>query len=105
MSAILIVMISIMVIVRSVRVGLAFLLPNLIPILTVEAYFWLIDRPLNMTAVVALTIAFGIAVDNSIHLLNRFRLARKTAPDAGDERAMTEASAPLHQPSSPQRCC
>ncbi|WP_172891475.1 RND family transporter [Cohaesibacter sp. ES.047] len=73
MSAIVIVILSIMVIVRSVRVGIAFILPNLIPIMTVEAYFWVVDRPLSMTAVIALTIAFGIAVDNSIHLLNQFR--------------------------------
>lgn len=76
-SAIGIVILAIMLIVRSVRVGLACLLPNLIPILTVEAYFWIIDKPINMTAVVALTIAFGIAVDNSVHLLNQYQLAKR----------------------------
>ena len=75
-GAIIIVILAIMVIVRSFRFGLAFLLPNIIPILAVQAYFWIVDRPLNMTAVIALTIAFGIAVDNSIHLLNQYRLAR-----------------------------
>ena len=90
-GAILLVILAIMVLVRSIRFGIAFLLPNLIPILTVEAYFWVVDRPLNMTAVVALTIAFGIAVDNSIHLLNQYRLSRHTRPDESQNEAMTRA--------------
>lgn len=90
-SAVLIVILSIMIIMRSVRVGLAFMLPNLIPILTVEAYFWVIDKPLSMTAVIALTIAFGIAVDNSIHLLNQYRLAQSTHQDILPNDAMAHA--------------
>ncbi len=77
-GAICIVILAIMLIVGSVRIGLACLLPNLIPILTVEAYFWVIDKPINMTAVIALTIAFGIAVDNSVHLLNQYQLAKRS---------------------------
>ena len=86
-SAIVIVIGAIMIIVGSVRIGLACLLPNLVPILTVEAYFWFADRPINMTAVIALTIAFGIAVDNSIHLLNHYQLAKRgrSAEDGAQE--------------------
>ncbi|WP_319530021.1 MMPL family transporter [uncultured Cohaesibacter sp.] len=91
MSAIAIVILSIMIIVRSVRVGIAFMLPNLIPIMTVEAYFWIVDRPLSMTAVIALTIAFGIAVDNSIHLLNQFRHTSKAEPGQTMELSMSHA--------------
>ncbi len=90
-GAIIIVILAIMVLVRSVRFGIAFLLPNLIPILTVEAYFWIVDQPLNMTAVIALTIAFGIAVDNSIHLLNQYRLCRHSKPDDSHSQAMAHA--------------
>ncbi|TLP48195.1 hypothetical protein FDK21_00560 [Cohaesibacter sp. CAU 1516] len=90
-GAIIIVILAIMLLVRSIRFGIAFLLPNLIPILTVEAYFWIVDKPLNMTAVIALTIAFGIAVDNSIHLLNQYRLCRHTNPDDSHSQAMARA--------------
>ncbi|MEZ5812946.1 MAG: MMPL family transporter [Rhizobiaceae bacterium] len=57
----------------SVRLGLLSLIPNLIPILGVEAMLYLASQTLTMTAAVALTLAFGIAVDNSIHLLNRYQ--------------------------------
>lgn len=76
-TAIVIVILVIMLVVGSVRIGLACLLPNLIPILTVESFFWISGQPITMTAVIALTIAFGIAVDNSIHMLNQYQLAKK----------------------------
>jgi predicted RND superfamily exporter protein len=58
----------------SLRQGLACLLPNLLPILCVELALWLAGIPLNMSVAVALTVAFGLAVNNSIHLLNQYRL-------------------------------
>ncbi|WP_316858182.1 MMPL family transporter [uncultured Cohaesibacter sp.] len=73
-SAIFIVIASIMLITRSARLGLACLVPNMIPILAVESYFWFANQPLSLSSVIALTIAFGIAVDNSIHLLNQVHL-------------------------------
>jgi uncharacterized protein len=60
----------------SVLLGLLSLVPNLIPILGVEAWLWISGQQLSMTAAVALTIAFGIAVDNSIHFLNRYQRSR-----------------------------
>jgi len=65
------------VLLRSIRISLLSLVPNLIPILGVEAWLVLTDRPLTVTGALAFTIAFGIAVDDTIHLLNRLRLERK----------------------------
>jgi predicted RND superfamily exporter protein len=59
----------------SVWLGLLSLVPNLIPVLGVEAWLWITGQLLSMTAAIALTIAFGIAVDNSIHFLNRYQRA------------------------------
>jgi predicted RND superfamily exporter protein len=64
----------------SVWYGILSLVPNLIPILGVEAVLFVMSAPLTMTAAVALTIAFGIAVDNSIHLLSLYQ--RFSAADA-----------------------
>ena len=64
----------IMVAARSVRIGLACILPNLLPILCVEIVLWLLGIPLNMSITVALTVAFGIAVDDSIHMVNQYMM-------------------------------
>ena len=64
------------VLLRSIPLALLSLVPNLIPILGVEAVLVAWDRPLTLTGAIGLTIAFGIAVDDTIHLLNRLRLAR-----------------------------
>ena len=61
---------------RSVRLGLLALVVNLIPILGVEAWLVLWGRELTIMNMIALTVAFGIAVDDTLHFLNRLRLAR-----------------------------
>jgi len=61
------------------------LLPNVLPLLvTASALHVLNGGHLNPASVLALTIAFGIAVDDSIHFLTRYRLerARGNPPDA-----------------------
>ncbi|MEM9278012.1 MAG: MMPL family transporter [Pseudomonadota bacterium] len=62
---------------RSIRLGLSCLVPNLLPIVCVELILFLAGIPLNMSITVALTVAFGIAVDDSIHMLNQYLLNRK----------------------------
>ncbi|MEM7462841.1 MAG: MMPL family transporter [Pseudomonadota bacterium] len=71
-AAILISIALIMVSAKSVRRGIACLVPNLLPVVSVELFMWMMGIPLNMSITVALTVAFGIAVNNSIHLLNQY---------------------------------
>lgn len=73
--------------VGSVRLALTMVVPGLLPILGIEAWHLLRGQDLNMTAAVALTIAFGISVDNLIHLISRYHQARA----AGSEHPLTEA--------------
>ncbi len=55
----------------------ALVVPNVLPlILTTAALHVLTGGQLTPTAVLALTIAFGIAIDDSIHFVNRFHLER-----------------------------
>lgn len=89
LTAVAIAIVLIIISARSLSLGIACIVPNLLPILSVEAYFWFTNQPVSMTAVIALTIGFGIAVDNSIHLLNRF-LTEKREGSSSDE-AMTRA--------------
>ena len=62
---------------RSIRYGLACLVPNLMPIVLVELILFALGIPLNLSITVALTVAFGIAVDDSVHMLNQYMIYRK----------------------------
>jgi len=61
---------------RSLRAGLASVLPNLFPIAMGGAYLHLVEGGLEFTSLVAFSVGFGIAVDSTIHFLNRYRLER-----------------------------
>lgn len=60
----------------SVRAGLYCILPNILPITFVGGMLYLSGLGLQFTSVVAFTIGFGIAVDNTIHILNYYGLMR-----------------------------
>ncbi|MEE9434808.1 MAG: MMPL family transporter [Sphingorhabdus sp.] len=59
---------------RQWRFGLASILPNVIPILIVGAYLMHSDRQLQFISAIAFSIAFGVAVDDTIHVLNRLHI-------------------------------
>lgn len=61
---------------RSMRIGLVAILPNVLPILVTETYLYLTGAGLQLTTVIALTIAFGIAVDDTIHYLATYMRQR-----------------------------
>lgn len=79
----------------SLRLGLLSLVPNLMPILGVEAVLLLTSQPLTMTAAVSLTIAFGIAVDNSIHLLSRYQQPSTASPASRLRQTVGDIAAPI----------
>lgn len=58
---------------KSVFYAFASILPNLLPIVAGGALLYFIGDGLQFTTVIALTIAFGIAVDDSIHFLYQYR--------------------------------
>lgn len=59
---------------RSIRMTLIALIPNLLPLLAVGSVMALSGINLNMSTGIIFTIAFGIAVDDTIHLLSRYKL-------------------------------
>ncbi|GLQ18354.1 efflux RND transporter permease subunit [Maritalea porphyrae] len=61
---------------RSWRVALICIIPNFAPILGTELYLWVSGAGLQLTTVISLTIAFGIAVDDTIHFMNHYVRAR-----------------------------
>ncbi len=58
---------------RSVEMAVLSIVPNLIPVLGAGAVTYLTGGGLEYASVISLTVAFGIAVDDTIHFLSRFK--------------------------------
>lgn len=59
---------------QSVRVALLSILPNMFPIVAAGSVLYLMGDGLEYASVIALTVAFGLAVDDTIHFLTRQHL-------------------------------
>jgi len=58
---------------KSIKMGFISLVPNIFPILLTAGFIGFAGIDLNMSTAIVFTIAFGIAVDDTIHFLSRFR--------------------------------
>ena len=65
----------------SVRAALASILPNLLPIFLTFGWMVLFHINLDAATVMIASVAIGIAVDNTIYFLARYRDERSLAPD------------------------
>lgn len=65
---------------RSLRMVVISLVPNTLPLIMVAGVMGYLNIPLKPSTALIFGVAFGIAVDDSIHYLSRYRLARR----AGD---------------------
>ena len=69
---------------RSLTLGLVALVPNVLPVALAGAAMAISGHGVTFAAGVALTLAFGISVDDTIHVLNRLRLAGRDPAHARD---------------------
>lgn len=63
---------------RSIRIGLITVVPNLFPLVVTASMMVLMGHPLEIASVCAFTVCLGIAVDDTIHFLTRYRDERAT---------------------------
>ena len=70
--------------VRSVRLGIISLVPNLLPLVAIGTYLVATDRPLQFTVVTLLTVVLGIAVDDTVHFLVAYRRVRASGAAVED---------------------
>lgn len=75
---------------RSFRIGLISVPPNVLPLVGTMAYMAVRDIALNTTTVVIFSISIGLAVDDTIHMLARFREER--AQGYGIDEALLRAA-------------
>ena len=77
MSTIAVVVALIAVVFRSFFAALASIIPNLFPIFAAGAVLYITGYGLQFSSAVALTVAFGLAVNDTIHFLHRLHLERQ----------------------------
>jgi len=58
---------------RSLRLGLISVVPNLLPLAASATWLAITSQPLEIVGVCAFTVCLGIAVDDTIHFLSRYR--------------------------------
>lgn len=67
---------------RNINIALFTLIPNLVPIALLFGIMGWLGVDLNISTAVIFTVAFGIAVDDSIHFLARYFLEKRTVSRA-----------------------
>lgn len=80
-SAIVIIFFVLTLAYRSLRIGLIALVPNLFPLAVTGAFLVATGQSLEVVSVCAFTICLGIAVDDTIHFLTRFREEQTRSSD------------------------
>ncbi|HXF55218.1 MAG TPA: MMPL family transporter [Hyphomicrobiaceae bacterium] len=81
---------------RSALAGIASVLPSLFPIFATGALLWVTGEGLQFASIIAITVAFSLAIDSTIHFINRFRLEEeRIGGAAGTEREALRRTA-LH---------
>jgi len=71
--AIAVITVMMMLILRSVRVGLISMVPNMLPILVITGLMGLLGFPLDIMTVMILPMIIGIAVDDTVHYIIHFK--------------------------------
>ncbi len=62
------------IVLRSFLVGFASIMPSVFPIFATGAALYASGQGLQFASIIAITVAFSLAIDSTIHFLNRFRL-------------------------------
>jgi len=62
-----------MVLLRSLRIGLLSMIPNLIPLLVTFGFMGWVGIPLRTSTALIFSVALGVAVNDTIHFVTRFR--------------------------------
>lgn len=74
LAAVIVSALLIMLWLRNPIIGLVALVPNVLPVALVGAWLVISGQGLEFSSGIALTIAFGLAIDDTVHVLNRIRL-------------------------------
>ncbi len=80
-----------MIVLRSVRLGLISLVPNVVPLLVVAGVSGWLGQPLHLGVLIVFSVGLGLAVDDTIHLMVRYKQLEREKPERGRSELMDEA--------------
>lgn len=63
---------------RSIRMGIISLIPNLLPIVVAYGLWVFIKGEINLAVAVVMSISMGIVVDDTVHFMSKYLRARRT---------------------------
>jgi uncharacterized protein len=69
------------VVLRSILAGVNSILPSLFPIFATGALLWVTGQGLQFASIIAITVAFALAIGSTSHFLNRFDLEEQRLAD------------------------
>ena len=69
---------------RSIKMVIIALIPNLLPLVAIGGVMAIFGIDLKMSTSIIFTIAFGIAVDDTIHLLSRYKLEMRNGKSSNE---------------------
>jgi len=72
-TAFVVISLLMMVLLRSFRIGLLSMLPNLIPLLMCVGFMGWVGIPIRTSTALIFSVALGVAVNDTIHFVTRFR--------------------------------
>ena len=65
---------------RSVLAGVSSVIPSVFPIFATGALLYATGEGLQFASIIAITVAFSLAIDSTIHFLNRFSIEERRLP-------------------------
>ena len=80
--ALILISVLLMISLKSIRLGLISLLPNLVPALFGFAVWFLYSGEINLGLSIVASMSLGIIVDDTVHFLAKYQAARKEGRDA-----------------------
>jgi hypothetical protein len=90
MFSLITILLCLFLVLRSVKYGFVAMIPNLMPIIIVGALMALLDIYLDFATMIVAATTLGIAVDDTIHVMDRFRRAKATG--LANREAITKAT-------------
>jgi uncharacterized protein len=92
LTAFLVISLLMMVLLRSLRIGLLSMIPNVIPLLVTLGFMGWVGIPLRTSTALIFSISLGVAVNDTIHFVTRFREELFRTGDRGEAVRLTMLS-------------
>lgn len=91
--ALTVIIIFFIILFKSVKYGLLSIIPSVLPIVLAASFAGVLGIDLDLSAVIVFAMTLGIAVDDSIHVMSRYLLAKRSgaSTQASIQRAMNES--------------